>query len=69
MEINRFKNFIGLCACKGCRNRFINRIKITFNTKGGKTIKAPFNIRKYWLCDEHTWELAHDLLKAGGEMR
>ncbi len=66
MTIKRVKNFIGLCACEGCRKRFKVCIEITINKKGGKTVKPPFNIRRFWLCDDHTWDITHEILKAGG---
>lgn len=66
MRIKRVKNFIGLCACEGCRKRLINHIEIKFEKRGGKTVKPPFNVRRFWVCEDHTWELANDILKAGG---
>ena len=66
MKILRVKNFIGLCACEGCRKRIENRISIKFHKKGGKTINPPFNVRRFWLCDDHTWEMGREILKAGG---
>lgn len=66
MNIKRIKNFIGLCACEGCRKRLENCIEIKFNKKGGKTVKPPFNVRRFWLCDDHTWEMGHEIIKAGG---
>lgn len=66
MSIKRYKNLIGLCACEGCRNRFINCITIRFEKKGGKIVKAPFNIRRFWCCEDHTWALEKAIVSAGG---
>lgn len=66
MTVKRVKNFIGLCACEGCKKCFKVCIDIKFNKKGVKTVKPPFNVRRFWLCDDHTWDLSHEILKAGG---
>lgn len=38
MRIKRVKNFIGLCACEGCRKRLINHIEIKFEKKAEKQL-------------------------------
>lgn len=67
MNIIRIKNFIGLCACEGCRKHFKICVELKFKKIGGNIVKPPFYLRRFWLCEDHTWEISHELLKAGGE--
>lgn len=62
MRIHRLKNIIGLCACEGCRNKHEDCISIKLNNeKTGKTVKTPFNLRKFCLCNDCTIELTRVL--------
>ncbi len=69
MRIHRLKNIIGLCASEGCRNKFEDCLSFKFNNeKTGKTVKAPFNLRRFCLCSDCTIEIIRvlkDLEKRG----
>ena len=53
MRLNTFKNYIGLCACKGCFNRLEVKIEVeTENEAGVKVLK-----KRFWLCHDCTWKL------------
>lgn len=72
MVIHRLKNLIGLCACEGCSSRFTGTtIELSFTSQEtGRPVKAPFNLRRFRLCEDCTWELMDGLakLKKEGEL-
>lgn len=47
MRINTFKNYIGLCACKGCFKPLKVEIEVKTEKDGVLVIK-----NKFWLCHD-----------------
>lgn len=47
MRINAFKNYIGLCACKGCFKLFKVKIEFAAEKDGVKVIN-----KRFWLCHD-----------------
>lgn len=47
MRLNTFKNYIGLCACKGCFKLIKVRVEIAAEKDGVKVIN-----KKFWICHD-----------------
>lgn len=52
MRINKFKNLIGLCACKGCFKPFKVKIEVKGEKEGVQVNKISFSI-----CEECVFKL------------
>lgn len=52
MIINKYKNYIGLCAHKGCFKPFKVKIELAAEKDGVKVIN-----KRFWLCHDCTWKL------------
>ncbi|MDD3404584.1 MAG: hypothetical protein PHQ72_14730 [Hespellia sp.] len=50
--VNRLKGLIGLCECKGCKNRHVFELEAKCETLKGKKKKHKMRI-----CKEHAAEL------------
>lgn len=48
MRINTYKNYIGLCACKGCYKRIKVKIEVKDDLGDGwGTVRTK---QRFWLC-------------------
>lgn len=52
MRINKFKNFIGLCACEGCF-KLMKAKAIVYAEKDG----AIKTVTRFWVCHDCAWKI------------
>ena len=57
MRINKFKNCIGLCACKGCFNFFDIKCEIELEKEDGTKVIG----KKFSVCSDCAFDLVKDI--------
>ena len=57
MRLNTFKNYIGLCACKGCFKRIGCKVEVEAEKDGVKKI-----INRFWVCQDCAFDIAREVV-------